>query len=90
MILVVALVAVAASAAAPAYYSASQASILRDNLSSVPVLGRGYEVTQYGSVATTLGQMQSELAGPTRSIRTWFQPPTRAIQATQGRVEQGR
>ena len=82
MILVVAVVAVAASAAGPAYYAASRASILRDNLSAAPVLGRGFEVTQFGAVNTTLHQLQSELTAQAGDIAHWFQPPTDSINAT--------
>jgi hypothetical protein len=81
MVLVVAVVAVAASAAGPAYYAASRASILRDNLSVAPVVGRGFEVTQYGAVSTTLHQVQSELSAQASDIAHWFQPPIDSVSA---------
>src|SRR5215469_18707003 len=81
MLIVVALIAVAAAAAGPIYYGASQVSILRDNLTSVPVLGRGFEVVQYGPVGTTLAQLQSELAGATPQLGRLAQTPIDSIQA---------
>ncbi len=82
MILVVAVVAVASSAAGPTYYAASRVSILRDNFSSVPVLGRGYEAVQYGQVSITLQALQSELAGAAPGLGRLFDQPTEAIEAT--------
>jgi putative ABC transport system permease protein len=82
MILAVALVTVAAAAAGPAYYAASRSSILHDNLSAAPELGRGFEVTQFGAVDTTLRQLQSELSSDASNIAHWFEPPIDSINAT--------
>ncbi len=63
MIFVVAVVAIAAAAAGPTYYAAAQTSILRDSLHATPVLGRGFEVDQSGSVSGTIGTLSSDVAG---------------------------
>ena len=81
MLIVVAVVAVAAAAAGPIYFSASQLSILRDNLATAPVLGRGFEVVQYGAVGNTLSQLQSELAGAAPQLGRLVRPPINSIEA---------
>ncbi|HEY2279493.1 MAG TPA: FtsX-like permease family protein [Streptosporangiaceae bacterium] len=57
IIFVVALVAVAAAAAGPIYYSAARTSILRDTIVTQPVTGRGYEVTETGALPQLLSQL---------------------------------
>lgn len=91
MIFVVAVVAVAAAATGPTYYAAAQTSMLRDSLDATPVLGRGFEVVQSGSVSGTLDGLSSEVAGVLAEgfgsngsgvMRRVFQPPIEAIEST--------
>ncbi len=91
MTFVVAVVAVAAAAAGPTYYAAAQTSILRDSLDVAPVLGRGFEVVQTGSVSGTIDSLSSDVgglladgfgaSGGTTAGRV-FQPPIEAIETT--------
>lgn len=81
MTLVVAVVAVGAATAGPTYYTSSQSSIVQDNLQTVPVLGRGYEVTQYGSVVDTLQLVQNEVS-TVPGVPKDFAQPVDAIEAT--------
>ncbi|HXP56508.1 MAG TPA: hypothetical protein VN847_16195, partial [Streptosporangiaceae bacterium] len=57
IIFVVALVAVAAAAAGPIYYSAARTSILRDTIATQPGTGRGYEIDETGALPQLLGQL---------------------------------
>jgi hypothetical protein len=91
MIFAVAVVAVAAAAAGPTYYSAAQTSILRDTLGSAPVVGRGFEVTQSGPVSGTIDGLSSEVSGViaeglgpgSAGMRSrMFQPQIEAIEST--------
>jgi hypothetical protein len=91
MIFVVAVVAVAASAAGPAYYAASQTSILRDSFATAPVLGRGIEVTESGPVSATLDGLSAVVDeglgssfGPHSAavVGRVFQAPVQALEAT--------
>lgn len=63
IILIVAVIATAAAAAGPVYYVAAQHSILRDVVAGAPFIGRGYEATLTGPVASTLTTLQQDLAG---------------------------
>ena len=88
-ILLVAVVASAAAAIGPIYYSAAQTSILRDSFASAPVIERGIEVTQHGLVAGQLAPLSKTVAGlissglPDPSIRSRvFATPIDAIEST--------
>lgn len=63
MILTVALVAVAAVAAGPAYYDAARVSILQDTVGGAPVTGRGFEANETGPVSSTLPSLQAAVQG---------------------------
>src|SRR5579875_1410010 len=88
IIFIVALVAVAAAAAGPIYYSAARTSILRDTIATQPVTGRGYEVDETGSLSTLLGQLpptqqqqlDSALGGLAQD--NLFGPPVYALEGT--------
>src|ERR1700749_2410567 len=88
IIFIVALVAVAAAAAGPIYYSAARTSILRATIATQPVTGRGYEVNGTGSFGTLLGplpptqqqQLDSALGGLAKD--GLFGPPVYALQGT--------
>jgi hypothetical protein len=88
IIFVVALVAVAAAAAGPIYYSAARTSILRDTMATQPVSGRGYEVNETGALPQLLGQLpqtqkkqlDSALGG--LAGRGLFGPPVYALEGT--------
>ena len=88
--LVVAVVAAGAAAAGPVYYQAAQKSILADSLApaSVPFLGRGFEVSESGSVAATLPALESELAGELHGdlgstiVARVLGPPIESLEAT--------
>ncbi len=54
-IFLVAVVAVAAVTIGPTYYAAAQSSILQDGVHGADTLGQGFEVTQSGPVASTIG-----------------------------------
>jgi putative ABC transport system permease protein len=89
MILLVALVAAAAAATAPIYYSSARTSILRDSLSSAPVVERGFEVTRQGAQAGSLEPLIGGLTGamtqyvPDARMRARaFEPPIYAVEAT--------
>ncbi len=81
MVLLVAVVAVAAAAAGPAYYSASQRSILLDSVARAPVIGRGFEVTQSGSVSGTLQPLEGEVEQSVSGLGS-FHAPIEAIEGT--------
>jgi putative ABC transport system permease protein len=86
IIFVVALVAVAAAAAGPIYYSAARTSILRDTLAKQPVSGRGYEATLTGSLTQLLNQLpptqkqQLDSALGSLAGRDLFGPPIYTLQ----------
>src|ERR1700749_4354970 len=88
IIFIVALVAVAAAAAGPIYYSAARASILRDTIATQPVTGRGYEVEETGALPQLLGQLpqtqkkqlDSALGG--LAGRDLFGPPVYSLQGS--------
>ena len=88
MILVVAVVAAAAAAAGPVYYQAAQHSILADELSSAPFIGRGYEATLSGSITGTLPRLRAALAEELDRdlgaglVRRYFEPPVDSIEST--------
>lgn len=89
MILLVALVASAAAATAPIYYSSARTSILRDSLSSAPVIQRGFEVTRQGAPPGSLAQVTDGLTAamkqyiPDERMRARdFGPPVYAVEAT--------
>ena len=90
IVLGVAIVAAGAAAAGPVYYQAAQKSILTDSLApaSVPFLGRGFEVSQPGAIATALPTLQTELAGELQgdlgsaTVARVFTPPIDSVEAT--------
>ena len=89
MIVVVAVVAVAAATVGPTYYAASQDSILRDTIVTVPALGRGFAVVQTGSVREGLAAFSAEVNsavertfGGDQAAVGLFQPPIEAIEGT--------
>ncbi len=61
MIFLVAVVAIAAAAAGPTYYSAAKTSILRDTAGTGTVVGRSFEVTQSGPVNSTIGSLSARV-----------------------------
>lgn len=63
LIFVVALVAVAAVAAGPAYYGAARTSILQDTVAGGPVIGRGFEANETGPVSSTLLALEQTVKG---------------------------
>ena len=88
LILAVALVASAAAATGPIYYSAAKTSILHDSLHGGSVLGRGFEATTTGALsglaATLRGEVDGQLSatlGPA-SARRLFAPPTADLEGT--------
>jgi len=90
IILVVAVIATAAAAAGPVYYRAAQHSILADGVAGGLFLGRGYEATLTGPVATTVATLQNDLGaeldsdvGAAGSHRV-FAPPVTSIEAATG------
>ena len=90
IVLGVAIVAAGAAAAGPVYYQAAQKSILTDSLApaSVPFLGRGFEVSVSGAVATALPTLKTELAGELQGdlgsamVARVFTPPIDSVEAT--------
>lgn len=86
MILVVAVVAAAAAAAGPVYYAAASHSILVDEISSAPLLGRGFEATGSGPLNGTLSSLRAEVTGELdhdlgiNAARRLFEPPIEAIE----------
>lgn len=86
MIFVVALVAAAAATVGPAYYAAARASILHDAFANVGYLGRGFEITQTGSVSSLMdpltSMVNSELAVAVgaRPAGRLFMPPVRVLE----------
>ena len=88
IIFVVALVAVAAAAAGPIYYSAARTSILRDTLATQPVAARGYEVDDTGALPQLLGQLpptqkkQLDSALGSLAGRGLFGPPVYSLQGS--------
>ncbi len=90
LVLGVAIVAAGAAAAGPVYYQAAQKSILSDSLApaSVPFLGRGFEASVSGAVATALPTLKNDLAGELQGdlgsamVARVFTPPIDSIQAT--------
>jgi len=79
---VVAVIAVAAAAAGPVYYSAAQTSILRDTATSAAVLARGYEVTQTGPVAMSFASLTANIDADLGSATRLFSAPVQAREAT--------
>ncbi|MBV9792939.1 MAG: ABC transporter permease [Actinobacteria bacterium] len=88
IIFIVALVAVAAAAAGPIYYSAARTSILRDTIATQPVTARGYEADETGALTGLLGELPATqkqrldtalggLAG-----RGLFGPPVQELQGS--------
>jgi hypothetical protein len=90
IILVVAVIATAAAAAGPVYYVAAQHSILADAAAGGPFVGRGYEATLTGPVASTLATLQNDLAAEVdtdlgvATDRRVFAPPVDSIDASTG------
>ena len=90
LVLGVATVAAGAAAAGPVYYQAAQKSILTDSLApaSVPFLGRGFEASVSGAVATALPSLKNDLAGELQGdlgsamVARVFTPPVDSIEAT--------
>jgi putative ABC transport system permease protein len=90
LVLGVAIVAAGAAAAGPVYYQAAQKSILADSLAptSVPFLGRGFEVSAPGAIATALPTLKTELAGElvrdlgSAVVARVFAPPIDSVEAT--------
>ena len=88
LILVVALVAVAAVAAGPAYYDAARPSILQDTVGGSVMIGRGFEANETGPLDSTLPQLQSAVQGQldqalgARAAGRLFAPPADSIEGT--------
>ena len=90
LVLGVAIVAAGAAAAGPVYYQAAQKSILTDSLApaSVPFLGRGFEASASGAIATALPTLKTELAGELQGdlgsamVARVFTPPIDSVEAT--------
>ena len=82
MILLVAIAAVASATAGPTYFAASKTSILRDTFSTGPVLGRGFAVTESGSVDDLLGETQPLVTAAAAPVRGTFLAPIQALEAT--------
>jgi hypothetical protein len=88
IIFIVALVAVAAAAAGPIYYSAARTSILRDTIVTQPVTGRGYEVDATGALPQLLSQLpptqktQLDRALGRLAGRGLFGPPVYSLEGT--------
>jgi putative ABC transport system permease protein len=86
IIFIVALVAVAAAAAGPIYYSAARTSILRDTIVTQPVTGRGYEVNQTGALPQLFSQLpptqKTQLDSALGSLagRGLFGPPVYSLE----------
>jgi putative ABC transport system permease protein len=88
-IFLVAVVAVAAVTIGPTYYAAAQSSILQDGVHGADTLGQGFEVTQSGPVASTIGTVdetvQTQLEnylGSGAEERRVFAPPVDAVEAS--------
>src|SRR5215472_13293823 len=85
MILVVAVVAAAAAAAGPVYYQAALHSILASDMSSAPILGRGFEATTSGPINGTLASLRTAVTGEldhdlgVSAARRIFEPPIESI-----------
>lgn len=90
IILVVTVIATATAAAGPVYYQAAQHSILGDASSGGPFLGRGYEATLTGPVASTLTMLHGALAAELDKDlggavnRRVFAPSVDSIEASTG------
>jgi putative ABC transport system permease protein len=88
LILVVALVAVAAVAAGPAYYDAARTSILQDTVTGGPVIGRGFEANETGPVASTLPALEQTIQGQlygdlgAKAAARLFAAPVESIEGT--------
>lgn len=88
MILAVALVATAAAATGPTYYSAARTSILKDTVSDASPSGRGLEANATGAVPDLLssigplfqGALQTALGH--KPLRPLFQAPIYSIETT--------
>ena len=86
IIFIVALVAVAAAAAGPIYYSAARTSILRDTIVTQPVTGRGYEVNETGALPQLFSQLpptqktQLDRALGSLAGRGLFGPPVYSLE----------
>lgn len=86
LMLIVAVVAAAAATAGPAYYAASQRSILVDTAASAPVLGRGIGVVESGGLAGSIqplaAQTEAALSADTGSgvAERDFAPPIEALE----------
>lgn len=86
MTLVVAVVAAGAAVAGPVYYAAASHSILVDDLSSAPFLGRGFEATSTGPLNGTLSSLRAAVSGEldhdlgVNAAQGLFKPPIESIE----------
>jgi putative ABC transport system permease protein len=87
-ILLVAVVAVAAVTVGPAYYAATQSSILQDTVNQAGVAGRGFEINQSGpvdaidSVTAEVGSLLAHYAGGQATAKRLFTGPVTAAETT--------
>jgi putative ABC transport system permease protein len=86
MIFAAALVASAAAATGPAYYSAAKTSILHDTVAGAGYLGRGFEADQTGAVNSLMGPLTAEVkrelgrGGGQADARRLFAPPVASLE----------
>jgi putative ABC transport system permease protein len=86
MILAVALVATAAAATGPTYYSAARASILKDTVTDAPASGRGIEASATGAVPGLLGTVGPLFQGALQTalghepVHPLFQAPVYSVE----------